>query len=173
LNNYIGITDEPQEMFGKIMSISDEMMWRYYELLTDLRAEEIAHLRASAATGERNPRDLKVELAKRIITDFHSQADANAAEEDFTSKFVRKEIPQEIEERTLEPGPWGLAHLLVEIGLATSKAEAKRLIQQGGVYMDGERCTVPNDAANWKEGMTAVYKVGPRRFVRVMFKHES
>jgi tyrosyl-tRNA synthetase len=172
LGNYIGINEAPQEMFGKIMSISDELMWRYYELLTDLRAEELAALRANAEAGERNPRDLKAELAKRIIKDFHSQADADAAEEDFTRKFVHKEVPQEIEERTLKPGPWALPQLLVEIGLATSKAEAKRLIQQGGVYVDGERCTVSNDATIWKDGMTAVYKVGPRRFVRVMFKHE-
>jgi tyrosyl-tRNA synthetase len=181
LGNYIGINEPPSEMFGKVMSISDELMWRYYELLTDMTTDEIGQMRGRALGGEVNPRDLKVELAKRIITDFHSQADANAAEEDFKRKFVYKEIPQGIEERTLRPGVWHLADLLVEIGLATSKAKAKSLILQGGVYVDGERCTIPNDMALWKEGMTAVYgeyeskvyKVGKRHFVRVNFKQQT
>jgi tyrosyl-tRNA synthetase len=171
LGNYIGINEPPQEIFGKVMSISDELMWHYYELCTDLRAEEIAALRAAAEQGERNPRDLKVELAKRIIADFHSVKDARQAEEEFNRIFKRKEAPDEVEERTLKPGRWDLSHLLVEIGLANSKAEARRLIQQGGVSVDGERCVI-NDATIWKDGMSALYKVGKRRFVRVNFKQE-
>lgn len=172
LGNYIGIDEAPQEMFGKIMSVSDDLMWRYYELLTDLRVEEIASLRERAAGGGRNPRDLKVELAKLIITDFHSAAAARQAEEEFNRIFKRKEAPDEIEERTLEPRRWDLSYLLVEIGLAASKAEARRLIQQGGVYVDGVRYTT-NDVTLWKDGMSALFKVGKRRFVRVNFKETA
>src|SRR5215211_6420426 len=101
LGNYVGINEAPQEMFGKVMSISDNLMWRYYELLTDLRVEEIDSLREAAAGGERNPRDIKVELAKLIITDFHSAADAAQAEEEFNRIFKRKETPDEVEERAV------------------------------------------------------------------------
>jgi tyrosyl-tRNA synthetase len=167
LGNYIGINEPPQEMFGKVMSISDELMWRYYELLTDLRAEEINALRAATNAGERNPRDLKVELAKRIITDFHSASAAQAAEDEFNRIFKRKEVPDEIEERALTATDWGLRALLVETGLATSNAEARRLIEQGGVSIDGHVITTANHIEPLKQGMTATIKVGKRRFMRV------
>jgi len=167
LGNYIGINEPPGEMFGKVMSISDELMWRYYELLTDLRPDEIARLRASGETGERNPRDLKVELAKRIITDFHSASDVQAAEEEFNRIFKRKEVPDEIEERTVTATDWGLRALLIETGLATSNAEAKRLIEQGGVSIDGHPITTTNHIEPLKPGMAAIIKVGKRRFLRV------
>jgi tyrosyl-tRNA synthetase len=167
LGNYIGITDEPQEMFGKIMSISDELMWRYYELLTDLCVEEIAAMRAGAESGERNPRDLKVELAKCIITDFHDADAASAAEEEFNRIFKRKEAPEEIEERTLESGLWKLPRLLVETGLAPSMGEARRLIEQGGVHIDGERRTRTDYEASIGAGHTLLIQVGKRRFLNV------
>ncbi|HST51295.1 MAG TPA: tyrosine--tRNA ligase [Pyrinomonadaceae bacterium] len=172
LGNFIGIDEAPSEMFGKIMSISDELMWRYYELLTDASASEIEGMRSRAASGEVNPRDLKVELAKRIITDFHSKLDADAAEEEFNRVFKRREAPEEIEERTLPsnyPQGWDLSFLLVTVGLADSKSEARRLIQQGGVYVDGERQTIVNSVTIWKPKMSALLKVGKRRFVRVNF----
>jgi tyrosyl-tRNA synthetase len=149
------------------MSISDELMWRYYELLTDLRAEEIAALRAAAERGERNPRDIKVELAKRIITDFHSAEAARQAEEEFNSIFKRREVPDEIEERTVAATDWGLRALLVETGLASSNAEARRLIEQGGVSIDGQVVTMVNHVEPLRPGMTALLKVGKRRFLRV------
>ncbi|MEA2176700.1 MAG: tyrosyl-tRNA synthetase [Blastocatellia bacterium] len=167
LGNYIGITDEPQEMFGKIMSISDELMWRYYELLTDLGVEESAAMRAGAESGERNPRDLKVELARRIITDFHNADAARAAEEEFNRIFKRKETPEEIEERTLESGLWKLPRLLVETGLAPSMGEARRLIEQGGVHIDGERRTRTDYEASIGAGHTLLIQVGKRRFLNV------
>ncbi|MBA2734257.1 MAG: tyrosine--tRNA ligase [Acidobacteria bacterium] len=167
LGNYIGINEPPAEMFGKVMSISDELMWRYYELLTDLRAEEISRLHASSEAGERNPRDIKVDLAKRIIADFHSPAEASAAEDDFTRKFVHKEIPQEVEERTVSAGGRKLSHLLTETTLASSMAEARRLIEQGGVYVDGERYSNVNELITLRVGMTITLKVGKRRFLRV------
>src|SRR5260370_36965788 len=98
LGNYIGINEPPQEIFGKVMSISDEMMWRYYELLTDLTLNEIDVMRVEARLGARNPRDIKADLAKGIIPDFHSKAAAAAAEPDFVCKFRNKETPDEIDE---------------------------------------------------------------------------
>jgi tyrosyl-tRNA synthetase len=167
LGNYIGIDEPPQEMFGKVMSISDELMWRYYELLTDLRPEEITRLREEAESGARNPRDLKVELAKRIITDFHSAQAAQEAEEDFTRRFVHKELPQEIETREVKADPWPLPHLLVEVGLAASVAEARRLIKQGGVRVGNERITDPGIVVGIDYDSEALLQVGKRRFVRV------
>ena len=172
LGNYIGINEPPAEIFGKVMSISDDLMWRYYELLTNLSVAEIASLRSAVDNGAQNPRDLKVELAKRIVTDFHSREAADGAEEDFVRRFRNKETPEEVEERTLpsnQPKGWDLAQLLVTTGLAESKAEARRLIQQGGVSVDGERQTVVNSITLWKPGMSAILKVGKRRFVRVNF----
>jgi tyrosyl-tRNA synthetase len=173
LGNYIGINEPPQEIFGKVMSISDDLMWRYYELLTDLTTPQIQELKNAASKGEKNPRDLKVDLAKRIVTDFHSQAAADAAEEDFVRRFRNKETPDEIEERTVssqQPNGWDLSSLLVAVGLAESKAEARRLIQQGGVSVDGERQTAVNAVRAWDTGTSATLKVGKRRFVRVRFE---
>ena len=170
LGNYIGINEPPPAMFGKVMSISDELMWRYYELLTDLRVEEIAALRAAAERNDRNPRDLKVELAKLIITDFHSAEDARQAEEEFTQVFRNKQAPVDIEERTLSAGKRALTHLLVETGLAASKAEARRLIEQGGVYIDGARREVVNEVVELKAGVPTEVKVGKRRFLRLLAK---
>jgi tyrosyl-tRNA synthetase len=165
LGNYIGINETPQDMFGKVMSISDELMWRYYELLTDLRAEEINALRAAAHAGERNPRDIKVELAKRIITDFHSPSAAADAEDEFNRIFKRKEVPDEIEERALTAGVWKLPRLLVETTLASSMGEARRLIEQGGVRVDGERPA--EDEINLEAEQVLLIQVGKRRFLRV------
>lgn len=171
LGNYIGINEPPQEMFGKIMSISDELMWRYYELLTDLRPDEIAAVRAQASAGERNPRDIKVDLAKRIIADFHSAPEGQHAETEFNRVHRSKEAPEEIEERTVRSGNWNLPQLLVEVGLASSKAEARRLIEQGGVYLDDERCTIVNHILVLQAGKPGFeiknIKVGKRRFMRV------
>jgi tyrosyl-tRNA synthetase len=169
LGNFIGIDEPPPEIFGKIMSISDDLMWRYYELCTNLRVDEIAALRAASAKGERNPRDVKAELAKRIITEFFSANEAAEAEQEFDRVFRSKQAPDEIDERELKPGPWDFRQLLVELGLASSKGEARRLIEQGGVHVEGQRWTAVNDVTIWKEGMSQTIKVGKRRFVRVRF----
>ena len=171
LGNYIGINEPAAEIFGKVMSISDELMWRYYELLTDLSLAEIKALRNSAKSGEQNPRDLKADLAKRIIGDFHSVAAANAAEEDFVRRFRQKETPAEVEEQLVPSNlnGWDLSQLLVTVGMAESKAEARRLIQQGGVSIDGQKQTLANSATLGKPGMSTLIKVGKRRFMRVKF----
>ncbi|HVG30138.1 MAG TPA: tyrosine--tRNA ligase [Pyrinomonadaceae bacterium] len=167
LGNYIGINEPPQEMFGKIMSISDDLMWRYYELLTDLRPGEIQTLREQAAAGERHPRNLKVELAKRVITDFHSIQAADAAEEEFNRVFKNKEAPDEIEERSLAAGAWKLARLLAETGLAPSMAEARRLVEQGGVRVEGEKHSRADEGLELKADQSILIQVGKRRFLRV------
>ena len=163
LGNYIGINEPPQEIFGKVMSITDDLMWRYYELCTDLSVAEIAALRKS----ERNPRDIKADLAKRIVADFYSEAEARKAEEEFNAMFRDKQTPEDIEERTLAPGSWKLPKLLVELGLVPSMAEARRVIEQGGVYVDGERRTQADFEIDLKSDKSVLVQVGKRKFVRV------
>ncbi|MGI8835804.1 MAG: tyrosine--tRNA ligase [Pyrinomonadaceae bacterium] len=169
LGNYIGISEPPAEIFGKVMSISDELMWRYYELLTDLSVQEIDALREAAKSGERNPRDIKAELAKNIILDFHSDAEGRKAEEEFNRIFRNKQSPEEIEERIVAFGDRELRHLLVELGLASSNAEARELIKGGGVSLDGERCNLQTKySISIRPGKPGHdIKVGKRRFVRV------
>jgi tyrosyl-tRNA synthetase len=157
-------------MFGKLMSISDDLMWRYYELLTDLRVPDIKALHEATERGEKNPRDIKVELAKRIIADFHSAEDARAAEDEFNRRFRQKQAPSEMEERTVAATNWPAPRLLVEIGLAASIAEARRLIDQGGVYVDDLRLTNVQAVIPGKPGGETVVKVGKRRYVRVRFE---
>jgi tyrosyl-tRNA synthetase len=164
LGNYIGITEAPSEMFGKIMSISDDLMWRYYELLTDLSPAEIEQMKTS---GE-NPRNMKVNLAKFIIKDFHSADAAREAEEEFNRLFVKKEIPDEIEEMSVASQTWNLAELLTETNLASSKNEAKRLIQQGGVKLNNEKVSDTNAEIELKEEI--LLQVGKRKFLKVKGK---
>lgn len=161
LGNYIGINEPPQEIFGKVMSITDDLMWRYYELCTDLSPAEIKVLRDS----ERNPRDIKVDLAKKIVADFYSETDARAAEDQFNLMFRSKQVPDDIEERTVPAGSWKLPRLLVELQLAPSMGEARRLIEQGGIYIDGERA--PQTDLNVSAERTLLIQVGKRRFMRV------
>ncbi len=167
LGNYIGINEPPQEIFGKIMSISDDLMWRYYELCTDLSPSAIASLREHTNGGQRNPRDIKVDLAKRIVADFYSEAEARKAEEEFNAMFRNKQAPDVVEERALQPGSWKLPKLLVELGLVPSMAEARRLIEQGGVYVDGERRTQTDFELSLRADQSHLIQVGKRRFVRV------
>ena len=166
LGNYIGINEPPQEIFGKVMSISDELMWRYYELCTDLSSAEITSLRES----ERNPRDLKAELAKHLVADFHSEADARKAEDEFNAMFRNKQAPDSVEERALPSGMWKLPKLLVELGMVSSMAEARRMIEQGGVYVEGERRTQNDFEVDLAADRSYLVQVGKRRFARVTGK---
>jgi tyrosyl-tRNA synthetase len=167
LGNYIGINEPPQEIFGKVMSISDDLMWRYYELCTNLSVGEIATLREAANNGGRNPRDIKVDLAKHIVTDFYSEAEARRAEEEFNAMFRNKQAPDVVDERTLTVGTWKLPKLLVELGLVSSMAEARRMIEQGGVYVDGERRTQTDFEVGITGENAVLVQVGKRRFVKV------
>ena len=167
LGNYIGITDAPDEMFGKIMSASDELMWEYYELLTDLNVDEINALHAACESGAENPRNAKVSLAKLVIRDFHSATDARDAEDEFNRRFVRKEIPDEIEEFSVPSGDYKLADLLVQTNLAASKGEARRLIEQGGVKINGEKASNAQAEIAVSAEKEFVFQVGKRKFLRV------
>jgi tyrosyl-tRNA synthetase len=167
LGNYVGIDEPPSEMFGKLMSISDELMWRYYELLTDLSVGEINWMRDRAEHGEDNPRDFKAGLAKRVISDFHSDEAADEAADEFVRRFRNKETPDAIEERTVPAGARRLAALLVETGLAPSMAEARRLIEQGGVRVDGERVSNTSSEIEVTGERAPLIQVGKRRFLRV------
>jgi tyrosyl-tRNA synthetase len=169
LNNYIGIDEAPNEMFGKVMSISDDLMWKYYELLTDMSVDEINVLKMKCESGAENPRNLKVSLATSVIADFHSADAAREAEEEFNRRFVKKEIPDEIEERSIEAGTYKLAELLTDTGLAASKGEAKRLIEQGGVKINGEKASAVN-AEVGIDSEDVLFQVGKRKFLRIKGK---
>jgi tyrosyl-tRNA synthetase len=168
LGNYIGIDEPPGEMFGKLMSISDDLMWRYFELLSfDKSLDDIARLRSEAVSGQRNPRDIKVELAMELVARFHDQAAAAGARDAFERRFRQGAMPDEIDEITLtaQDGELPLANLLKLAGLVTSTSEALRLISQGGVRIDGEK--VADKTLRIKVGSHAIYQVGKRRFARV------
>lgn len=165
LGNYIGVNEAPSEMFGKVMSISDELMWDWYNLLSFRPLTEIAQLKAEVEAGK-NPRDVKILLAKEIIARFHNDDAANAAEQEFINRFQKGAMPDEMPEFTFE-GEIGLATLLKEAGLVPSTSEAIRSAQQGGVKIDGEKI---DDVRQNAEKGTFVYQVGKRKFARVTVK---
>ncbi|WP_242342930.1 tyrosine--tRNA ligase [Anaeromyxobacter terrae] len=161
LGNYVGVAEAPEEQFGKLMSVSDDLMWRYYELLSDRTSAEIGALRAG------HPKDAKIALAKEIVTRFHGADAARRAEEHFAQVHARREVPDEVEERSvaLDGQPsLPLARLLADVKVVASGSEARRLIAQGGVSVNGER--VSDDKATLGAGEWLV-KVGKRRFVRL------
>jgi len=167
LNNYVGITDAPDEMFGKLMSVSDELMWRYFELLSFRPVAEIEGLRQQVQAGQ-NPRDIKFELAGELVTRFHDAAAAKKALESFVNRFRNNEIPDEMPELTLAcdaTGKLGIANLLSRAELVASNGEAFRMIKQGAVKIDGER--VSDKGLEIEAGGTHVYQVGKRRFARI------
>lgn len=166
LDNYIGIDEPPNEMFGKVMSISDDLMWRYYELLTDTSIADISALRSRCETGSENPRNAKVALAKLLIRDFHSESAAAEAEEEFNRRFVKKEIPDKVEESVIAAGSYRLADLLAQTDLAASKGEARRLIEQGGVKINGEKASAAN-AEIELSGDAVLLQVGKLKFLRL------
>ncbi len=167
LGNYIGITDAPGEMFGKVMSISDELMWRYYDLLSFRPIADIAALKQQAAEG-RNPRDIKIELAKEIIARFHDEAAADAAEQDFIQRFQKNALPDDIPELTLTltSDSIQIANLLKEAGLVESTSEALRMIKQGAVKLDGET-KVEDSKMEFERGSCHIFQVGKRKFAKV------
>jgi tyrosyl-tRNA synthetase len=167
LGNYVGITEPPEQMFGKLMSISDQLMWRYWLLLTDRSEAQIAQLRAQAEGGQRHPMDIKQELAALIVADFHGAAAAEAARRQFESVVRHKEAPAEIAQAAyrLPPGPLRVDKMLAELQLAASVTEAARLIRSGAVSFDAQRVeAVSIPAPNAGE---ILIKVGKRRFCRV------
>ncbi len=164
LNNYIGITDAPNEMFGKIMSVSDVLMWRYFDLLSFRPIAEIEGLKAAVEQGA-NPRDTKIELAKELIARFHDEAAAESAHQDFIQRFQKNAIPDDIAEVTIEGGNMMLGNLLKEAGLVASSGEAMRMVKQGAVKIDGEK--ISDTKLEIEAGRVAVYQVGKRKFAKI------
>jgi tyrosyl-tRNA synthetase len=169
LNNYIGIADAPDDMFGKIMSISDDLMWRYFELLSFVKMEGIERYKEKCALGQENPRNIKYELAKEIVSRFHGGISAGEqAMQNFIAQFQRGAIPDDISEITLkiDVESYCITNLLKDAGLTSSTSEAVRMINQGAVKIDGEKVTDPKLGV--LSGTSHIYQVGKRRFARVI-----
>ena len=165
--NYVGIDEPPEVMFGKLMSISDELMIKYYELLSDITIDQLNSLKEGIRDGTVHPRDAKVNFAKEMITRFHSKEVADGAHENFDKMFRNKEVPEDIEVVTMkksEIGAW-LPKLLATIGMVTSTSEGKRMIQQGGVNINGAKVTT--DEMSFDGLSELVIKVGKRKFKKV------
>ncbi|MGY2575253.1 tyrosine--tRNA ligase [Vibrio sp. C8] len=164
-HNYIGVSESPSEMFGKIMSISDDLMWSYYELLSFRPLAELEKLKLDVANGA-NPRDAKILLAKEIIARFHTDADADAAEQEFINRFQKGAMPDEMPEFEFDSGI-AISNLLKDAGLVNSTSDAMRMIKQGAAKQDGEKI---EDAKLVPTAGTYVYQVGKRKFARVTVK---
>ena len=166
LDNYVGIDESPSEMFGKIMSISDELMWRWYELLSFKSIDEINALKAEQANGK-NPRDIKIDLAKELIARFHDDQSANLAESNFINQFQKKNIPDDIEELsfTISESSIPLVNLLKDCGMTSSTSEAMRMIKQGAVRINEEKITDTKHVIS--SGTSAIYQVGKRKFKKI------
>lgn len=166
LGNYIGIHEVPEEMFGKIMSISDELMWRYFELLSFLPTEEIEKLKQDVEEGI-NPRDIKFLLGEEIVARFHSKKDAERAREAFIARFQQGHMPEDMPEKSLSTpeGSLPIANLLKNAGLVNSTSDALRMIKQGAVRIDGER--IEDKGLTISTGSTHIFQVGKRRFAKV------
>jgi tyrosyl-tRNA synthetase len=169
LGNYIGITESPDEMFGKLMSVSDDLMWRYFDLLSFKTVSEISKLKESADEGM-NPRDIKFQLAQEIVARFHDAQAAEQAQQNFVERFRHKEIPTDLEEQILVSvdGSLGIAHILKQAKLVSSTSEAIRMIKQGAVKIDGEK--IADSKMLIQSGQTHTIQVGKRRFAKVSIK---
>ena len=166
LNNYIGIDDVPKDMFGKIMSISDDLMWRYFELLSFRPMSEIETFKQEMEAGK-NPRDIKFLLAEEIIARFHNEAEATAAREGFIAQFAKNKIPDDIPELSFEAPADGypIANLLKDAGLCGSTSDAMRMIQQGAAKIDGEK--IGDKSVKIMQGTEGVFQVGKRKFAKL------
>ena len=166
LDNYIGIDDAPADMFGKVMSISDELMWRYFDLLSFKSNQHIEQLKADVAAGK-NPRDVKFELAMELIERFHDQAAAEQALAAFKAQFQKGAIPDDIDELELatDGGEMGIAHILKNAGLCVSTSDAIRMVKQGAVKINGEKLSDPKQS--FPAGTHEVFQVGKRKFAKI------
>jgi len=172
LGNYVGVEEDPRQIYGKLMSITDDLMWRYYELCTDVSLATIAEMKRMVEEGQLHPKKAKEGLAMRVIDDFHGEAAAGAAREEFERVFRDKGQPDEIPEHRVPAGEGVvfLPRLLAELGLASSNSEAGRLLSQGGVSVDGEKLDPAAKELRVRAGDTKLIKVGKRRFARVFFE---
>lgn len=168
-DNYIGISDSPQQIYGKTLSIPDNLIYNYFELATDVANDKLNEVKNYLSDPNKNPRDLKRELARTLVSMYHSQQAALDAEEEFDKIFIKKEIPDDIEEIFIDnTQEINILDLIVFVKFASSKGEAKRLVQQGGVSIDGEKITNPQLVLNLKQDL--ILKVGKRKFVKLKLK---
>lgn len=165
LGNYISFEDTPEEQYGKIMSLPDDLIISYFELCTDVPLKEIKGIEKAIKEGT-NPRDFKMRLGREIVKFYHSEAAAKQAEKHFINVFQKKELPDEIPEKKIARAEWNIADLLTEIGLAPSKSEARRLVQQGGVKIDQKKISDPAETIKLGE-KPQIIQVGKRHFVKV------
>lgn len=170
LGNYIGISESPKEMFGKLMSIPDDLMWSYYELLTDFEERVIVRLKEEVRTGALHPMDAKMQLAHTIIASFHGEEEARGARQEFQRIFRDRQAPEDAPLKKLpRGGPKRVSVLLVDLNLVSSRAEAERLIKQGGLEIDGRRVDdVKHEIDLSKDGSSFLIRAGKKRFLRVM-----
>ena len=172
MGNHIGITETPKEIFGKIMSISDKQMWKYYELLTTIPLEELTAMRKSAESGKENPRDIKARLGREVVKQYYNEKTANEASEEFTKIFSKGGIPDEIESVIISvTSDLKLVDIIVKSGCATTKAEARRLVDQGAVFIDDKKQTDPLKKIDTKREI--LLKVGKRRFKKIILRHSE
>jgi tyrosyl-tRNA synthetase len=169
LGNYVGITEAPGEMFGKMMSIPDELMWSYYELVTDRTPEEIAKFRSDVAGGSTHPVDAKMHLAREVVTGFYGEEAARKAAETFQHVFRDRQAPQEAPAKNLPVGAAQMIKtLLLTLGLAPSVSEAERLVKQGAVEIDGQRIDDPRKEVDLSKPRDFLLRAGKKKFVRVI-----
>jgi tyrosyl-tRNA synthetase len=169
LGNYVGITEAPDQIFGKMMSIPDELMWSYYELVTDRTPEEIAKLKNDVSSGSTHPMDVKMLLAQEVVGGFHGEAAARKASEMFQRVFRDRQAPQEAPVKNLAAGaPQMIKTLLTTLELATSVSEAERLVKQGAVEIDGQRIDDPRKEVDLSKGRDFLLRAGKKKFVRVL-----
>jgi tyrosyl-tRNA synthetase len=169
LGNYVGVNDAPSQMFGKIMSISDEVMWSYYELLTDFAEPVVVRLKDEVKSGVLHPMEAKMQLAHNIIAGFHGEEAAQKATDEFQRVFRDRAAPEEVAERKLpRNGVKRLSVLLVELGLAPSRSEAERLIKQGGVEINGDRASDVKKELDLSQAGEYLLRAGKKKFLRVI-----
>lgn len=170
LDNYIGVNESPKDMFGKTMRVSDDLMYRYYELLTDIKPKELEKLKADVTNKVKHPREVKVNLAKTLVARFHSQTAAQAAEDEFNRIFVDKGMPDQIEEYEVSAQSVGLVQLMTMAGMTASNSEATRLITGGGVQIDQQKISDPKLKLDLKSGESFIVKAGKKKFTKIVVK---
>lgn len=168
LDNYIGVTDSPRDMFGKTMRVSDELMFRYYELLTDIDLDELAKLKEEVNSGAKHPRQVKVDLAKTLVARFHSQEEAEQAEAEFDRIFQQKGLPDDMAEHKIGSEPIWIAQLMKDVGFVTSTSEAMRLLKGNAVEVKGEKVKDPKLQLELSSGENFVLKAGKKKFIKIV-----
>ncbi len=168
--NYIGVNESATDIFGKTMRLSDDLMFDYYELLTDKTSDEITHLKKDVQLGEKHPRDLKVQLARYFVSQFYNEQKAHQAEQEFNRIFVSKGLPDQIPEKSVHAHSIWVCRFLVDLGLADSTSDARRLIKGRAVEKNGEKILNENIELNLESGKEYIFKVGKKKFLK-LFVH--